>query len=113
MIGSKPAMGHSCIKSIFQILRVLCTIAVFCAAFAVQAESNKLRVAFPSAVDIDDVALLLAFEAMEASGTTVTPTFFAQGELAAVALAGGQVDVGTGSSTVWLTAIQKLSLIHI
>ncbi len=73
----------------------------------VEKEPLIIRVAFPSSVDIDDVAALLAFEKMQDEGFAVVPTFYAQGELAATAVAGGQADFGVGSSTVWLTAIQK------
>ncbi|MFN8458412.1 MAG: ABC transporter substrate-binding protein [Anaerolineae bacterium] len=66
-----------------------------------------VRVAFPSTIDIDDVAALLAFEKMQDEGFAVAPTFYAQGELAAAAVAGGQADFGVGASTIWLTAIQK------
>jgi NitT/TauT family transport system substrate-binding protein len=66
-----------------------------------------VRVAFPSSLDIDDIAALLAFEKMQDEGFAVAPTFYAQGELAAAAVAGGQADFGVGASTVWLTAITK------
>jgi len=86
----------------------LASLATLFFSLTVQAKPSELRVAFGSSVDIDDVALMLAFEAMEeASGIPVTPTFFAQGELAAVAVASDQADIGVGASTVWLTAIQK------
>ena len=71
----------------------------------VSGEAQIVRVAFPSSLDIDDVAALLAFEKMQDEGFAVAPTFYAQGELAAAAVAGGQADFGVGASTVWLTAI--------
>ena len=72
----------------------------------VPAQAQVVRVAFPSSLDIDDVAALLAFEKMQDEGFAVAPTFYAQGELAAAAVAGGQADFGVGASTVWLSAIQ-------
>lgn len=66
-----------------------------------------VRVAFPSVMDIDDIAVLLAIEAMQDEGLAVTPTFYAQSELATAAVASGQADFGFGSSTVWMNAIQK------
>ena len=71
----------------------------------VPAETKIFRVAFPSSLDIDDVAALLAFEKMQDEGFAVAPTFYAQGELAAAAVATGQADFGVGASTVWLSAI--------
>ncbi|MEM7336603.1 MAG: ABC transporter substrate-binding protein [Chloroflexota bacterium] len=68
-------------------------------------ETQIVRVAFPSSIDIDDVVALLAFEKMQDEGFAVAPTFYAQGELAAAAVASGQADFGMGSSTVWLSAI--------
>ncbi len=70
-------------------------------------EAAIVRVAFPSSLDIDDIAALLAFEKMQDEGFAVAPTFYAQGELAAAAVAGGQADFGVGASTIWLGAIQK------
>jgi NitT/TauT family transport system substrate-binding protein len=72
----------------------------------VPAEAAIVRVAFPSSLDIDDIAALLAFEKMQDEGFAVAPTFYAQGELAAAAVAGGQADFGVGASTIWLSAIQ-------
>lgn len=65
-----------------------------------------VRVAFPSIIDIDDVAAMIAFEKMQDEGLAVAPTFYSQGELAAAAVAGGQAQFGVGASTVWLGAIQ-------
>lgn len=73
----------------------------------VQSEPTIVRVAFPSTIDIDDVAAMLAFERMQDEGFAVAPTFYAQGELAATAVAGGQADFGVGASTVWIGAIQQ------
>ena len=66
-----------------------------------------MRVAFPSVIDIADVAALLAFERMADEGIAALPTFYAQSELAAVAVAAGEADIGVGAATVWLTAIQQ------
>jgi NitT/TauT family transport system substrate-binding protein len=71
----------------------------------VPAEVSIVRVAFPSSLDIDDIAALLAFEKMQDEGFAVAPTFYAQGELAAAAVAGDQADFGVGASTIWLSAI--------
>ncbi|MCH2540380.1 MAG: ABC transporter substrate-binding protein, partial [Anaerolineales bacterium] len=71
------------------------------------AEVDIVRVAFPSSLDIDDIAALIAFEKMQDEGFAVVPTFYAQGELAVAAVAGGQADFGVGASTVWLSAILK------
>jgi NitT/TauT family transport system substrate-binding protein len=69
-------------------------------------EVQIVRVAFPSSIDIDDIAALLAFEKMQDEGFAVVPTFYAQGELAAAAVASDQADFGVGASTIWLSAIQ-------
>lgn len=66
-----------------------------------------IRVAFPSVIDIADVAALLAFERMADDGIAALPTFYAQGELAAAAVAAGEADMGVGAATVWLSAIQE------
>ena len=66
-----------------------------------------IRVAFPSTVDISDVAALIAFDQMVAEGIPVTPTFYAQTELMVAAVAADQADIGVGSSPAWLSAIQK------
>ena len=73
----------------------------------VPAEPLIVRIAFPSIIDVDDVAALLAFEAMAEEGFPVVPTFYAQGELAAAAVAAGQADMGAGAATVWLNAINN------
>lgn len=73
----------------------------------VPADPLVVRIAFPSIIDVDDVAALLAFEAMLEEGFTVVPTFYAQGELAAAAVAAGQADFGAGAATVWLGAINS------
>jgi NitT/TauT family transport system substrate-binding protein len=71
----------------------------------VEKEPVILRVAFPSVIDIADVAALLAFERMVEEGVIALPTFYAQSELAAAAVAAGEADIGVGAATVWLTAI--------
>lgn len=93
--------------SIFNaILLSIATIAIFISG-SIKAESMELGFAFPSTVDIDDVALLLAFEAMESDDIKVKPTFFAQGELATLSLAQGQMNMGASPASNALTAIQK------
>lgn len=71
----------------------------------VEKEPVIMRVAFPSVIDIADVAALLSFERMAEEGVAALPTFYAQGELAAAAVAAGEADIGIGAATVWLTAI--------
>lgn len=73
----------------------------------VEKEPQIVRVAFPSVIDIDDVAAMIAFERMQDEGLAVAPTFYSQPELAAAAVAGGQADFGFGATTVWLTAINE------
>jgi NitT/TauT family transport system substrate-binding protein len=91
-------------------LLLLTVLLIGCSAESDSTDTDNtiaIRAAFPSTPDIDDVSLLIAFERLIEQGIVIEPTFFAQGELAAVALAGGESELGSGSATVWLTAIEQ------
>ena len=69
--------------------------------------SRRIRVAFSSTVDLGDLPSLMAHALLATQGYNVVPTFFAQAQLAADALARGQVDVGNGSTRTYWAAIGK------
>ena len=67
-----------------------------------------VRVAFPSIMDIDDVAILLAMEKVQDQGLAFVPTFYAQSELAVAATAAGDAAVFFGGTANWLSAVKKV-----
>lgn len=68
---------------------------------------RQIRVAFSSTVDLGDLPSLMAHALLAAQGYDVVPTFFAHAQLAADALARGQMDVGNGSTRTYWAAIAK------
>lgn len=69
--------------------------------------ARRIRVAFSSTVDVGDLPSLMAHALLATQGYNVVPTFFAHAQLAADALARGQVDVGNGSTRTYWAAIGK------
>jgi ABC-type nitrate/sulfonate/bicarbonate transport system substrate-binding protein len=75
---------------------------------------TDLRTAYTSAVDIGDLPSLLAGRLLERDGYRVTPTFFADPELAVAALASGDVDVASGGTgAFWAAAAKGADLVMI
>ena len=73
-----------------------------------------LDVGYPSAVDVEDIPSLMAHELLAEQGYTVTPTFYAQAELAVAALARGDADFSVGAGrTIWQAVSQGADLITI
>lgn len=71
----------------------------------VPAEVIKMRVAYPSTVDFEDIASLIAQARLADQGYSIIPTFYAQSELAVDALARGDADFGNGAErTFWAAA---------
>lgn len=71
----------------------------------------ELRVAYPSMVDVDDVPSLMADQLLTERGYTVTATFYAQSELAIMALARGDADIMKGGArNVWQAVSQGAKL---
>jgi NitT/TauT family transport system substrate-binding protein len=69
--------------------------------------ARRIRVAFSSTVDLGDLPSLMAHALLVTQGYDVVPTFFAHAQLAADALARGQMDVGNGSTRTYWAAIAK------
>lgn len=69
--------------------------------------ARRIRVAFSSTVDFGDLPSLMAHARLATQGYDVVPTFFAHAQLAADALARGQMDVGNGSTRTYWAAIGK------
>ena len=69
--------------------------------------TRRIRVAFSSTVDLGDLPSLMAHALLATQGYDVVPTFFAHAQLAADALARGQMDVGNGSTRTYWAAIVK------
>jgi ABC-type nitrate/sulfonate/bicarbonate transport system substrate-binding protein len=74
---------------------------------AAQDSSHRIRVAFSSTLDFGDLPTVMADALLAADGYDVAPTFFASAQLAADALARGQVDVGNGATRTFWAAIAK------
>lgn len=66
-----------------------------------------IRVAYSTALDVDDVPSLLANESLKSQNYTVETTAFAKPELATEAVAQGQADIGFGASRTAWAAIQS------
>ncbi len=69
---------------------------VACRPAAFESGAIHLRAAYTSSVDVGDLPSLMAHRALSHHGRSVTPTFFAQPELAVAALAAGDADVASG-----------------
>jgi NitT/TauT family transport system substrate-binding protein len=71
-------------------------------------------VAYPSVVDMEDIPTVMAHELLSEQGYRVTPTFFAQSELAVEALASGDADFGNGADrTFWAAVSQGAPIVTI
>ncbi len=86
---------------------VLCVVVGVVASWgnlAAEDPRRRIRVGFSSTVDLGDLPTLMAHALLAAQGYEIVPTFFARAQIAADALARGQVDVGNGSTrTYWAT----------
>ena len=96
----------------WQVLRtVLISLAACAAAVPGSAAADdpprRIRVAFSSTVDLGDLPALMAHARLAAQGYEVAPTFYARAQLAADALARGQVDIGNGSTRTYWAAVGK------
>jgi NitT/TauT family transport system substrate-binding protein len=67
----------------------------------------RLRAAYPSQADFEDLPTLLAGERLSTMGYQLESTFFAQPELAVEAMSRGDAEIGNGSARTYLKAIQK------
>lgn len=90
---------------------VILSLAAWAAAGSIAASaddpSRRIRVAFSSTVDLGDIPSLMAHAGLVAQGYEVVPTFYARAQLAADALARGQVDIGNGSTRTYWAAVGK------
>ncbi|MFQ5855417.1 MAG: ABC transporter substrate-binding protein [Anaerolineae bacterium] len=73
----------------------------------VPVERPHIRVAYPSIVDMEDIPSVMAHQLLVEQGYAVTPTFYAQSELAVEALARGDADFGNGADRTFWAAISK------
>jgi NitT/TauT family transport system substrate-binding protein len=71
------------------------------------AKGVKIRVAYPSQADFEDIPTLLAVDRLSGMGYSVETTFFAQPELAVEAMSRGDAEIGNGAARTYLKAIQK------
>ena len=71
----------------------------------------KIRVAYPSTVDFEDIPSLIAHDMLVDQGYAIVPTFYAQSELAVEALARGDAEFGNGAErTFWAAVTQGASI---
>ncbi|MEX0788758.1 MAG: ABC transporter substrate-binding protein [Anaerolineales bacterium] len=97
-------------RRIWQAAVLFFAVAVFaaCAPPIPEAGSiGEIRAAYPSVADFQDLPSLMALDSLMLKGYSVVPTFYAQSPLAVEALAGGQADVGFGSTRSYWAAIEK------
>lgn len=73
----------------------------------------RMRVAYPSQADFEDIPTLLAVERLKTMGYSVETTFFAQPELAVESMSRGDAEIGNGAARTYLKAIQKGSPIRV
>jgi ABC-type nitrate/sulfonate/bicarbonate transport system substrate-binding protein len=74
----------------------------------------QLRVAYPSVVDMEDIPSFMAHHLLVKQGYMVEPTFFAQSELAVMALSQGDADIMNGAArNVWQAASQGANLLTV
>jgi taurine transport system substrate-binding protein len=66
-----------------------------------------IRVAFPTEADAGDVPVLMALDRLRADGYDVQTTFFAMPELSVAAMAGGEQDLGNGSTRTYWTGVAE------
>jgi len=86
---------------------VVAVTLVMAASATAQAPRVKLKIAFPSVADLEDVPALLTAERLRPLGIDLEPTFFAQEVLAIQSVLRGDIDIGTGASRGTLAAIQE------
>ena len=91
-------------------------VALFVASGACEARnvSRQMRVAFASAINFADVPTLMAHRILTQQGYVVTPTFYAQPEVAAEAIVRGDADFVLGSTRVlWAAAVKGAPVVAI
>lgn len=71
------------------------------------AKSGRIRFVYLTSVDMRDVPILIAFDALRAQGYTVEQTAMANSNLLVDVIARGDADMGTGSNQPLWTAISK------
>ncbi len=75
---------------------------------------GRIRVAYTSTPDLNDVPSLMAHRRLGDRGYSVDTVFFAQPELAAHALARGDVDIAIGSTrTFWASALDGAPIVAV
>jgi ABC-type nitrate/sulfonate/bicarbonate transport system substrate-binding protein len=75
---------------------------------------GRIRVAYTSTPDLNDVPSLMAHRALEARGYSVETVFYAQPELATQALSRGDADIALGSArTFWASAYQGAPIVAV
>jgi ABC-type nitrate/sulfonate/bicarbonate transport system substrate-binding protein len=75
---------------------------------------GRIRVAYTSTPDLNDVPSLMAHHALEARGYSVETVFYAQPELATQALSRGDADVALGSArTFWASAYRGAPIVAV
>lgn len=96
---------------LFKLIPVLGLLVISCGTVDT---GSELRVAYPSAVDVDDIPSLMADQLLVGQGYTVKPTFYAQSELAIMALARGDADIMKGGArNVWQAIAQGAKLVTV
>lgn len=83
------------------------------AAASATAVTASLAVGYPSQADAGDTPSILAINTLNSQGWTIKPTFFAQPETDFAAVAKGDIQIGIGSASAALLAIQAGGKFHI
>jgi NitT/TauT family transport system substrate-binding protein len=94
------------LKSIVRI-SVLAGIFAFALSSGEVMAQKKVRVAYPSSVDIGDVPSLLAWEQLKKRGIDVVPHYFPKTDLAVQAVLAGEADIGSAAGIAVVKAVES------
>src|SRR5512145_2756347 len=68
---------------------------------------KKVRVAYPSSVDMGDIPSLLAWEQLKKQGIEVVPHYFPKTDLAVQAVLAGEADIGSAAGIAVVKAVES------
>jgi NitT/TauT family transport system substrate-binding protein len=71
------------------------------------AAQKKIRVAYPSSVDMGDIPSLLAWEQLKKQSIEVVPHYFPKTDLAVQAVLAGEADVGSAAGIAVVKAVES------
>ena len=68
---------------------------------------KKVRVAYPSSVDMGDIPSLLAWEQLKKQGIEIVPHYFPKTDLAVQAVLAGEADIGSAAGIAVVKAVES------